>query len=151
MSQTAETSPRRWPPQSQTPPAHCAHLLPGLPEPFSCSLSSTVALCGALRAPWRTSTILFQSGLKGEHKTPQLSCSDRNPTPAGPLRETRDVRTGKPWMMESTVPLSSGMLPSRSAANLRKEASATQARVVQVLRWEKEKKCEEGGQDWGMM
>lgn len=52
------------------PPARSAHLLPGSPATFSCSLSSTLALCGTPRAPWRNSTILFQSGLKGTTKLP---------------------------------------------------------------------------------
>lgn len=127
ISQTAETSPS-YPPQTLA--RVLLHpVLTGLPEPFSCSLSSTGALCRDRRAPWRNSTILFQSGPKGTTKVPSSAAQTETQHQLGSFRgqgrEHREVvestptlrslmlaslkRPG-PWITDSTTTLSPVML-----------------------------------------
>lgn len=80
ISQTAETSP-------SCPPQTLARVLlhpvlTGLPEPFSCSLSYRGSLQGP-KGPVEELYYPLSKWTEGDHKSPQLSCSDRNPTPTG--------------------------------------------------------------------
>lgn len=111
ISQTAETSPSGPP---QTLARVLLHPVPtGLLEPFSCSLSSTGALCRDRRAPWRSSTILFQSGQKGTTKVPSSAAQTETQHQLGFRGQGREHRK----VVESTATLRSLMSASLKRPN----------------------------------
>lgn len=78
------------PPQPQTRPRVLLHALLTCCQVHrrrSAALSSTLALCGTPRAPWRNSTILFQSGLKGTTKLPSSAAGMETQHQLGSVRD----------------------------------------------------------------